>query len=109
MAVSRRLRRLVAQVPDPRDCFEGTRSPGGVRPENVLLFHRPRLAEATRPHHHHRFVLIPDLEGAGEVILDEVFYRLRPGEALLVFPYQFHRYRCGPIRWLYVTFEGVSP
>jgi AraC-like DNA-binding protein len=48
------------------------------------------------------------LEKAGPIRIGESGYLLEPGEAVLIFPHQFHHYmdvENGPMEWLFVTFE----
>ncbi len=57
---------------------------------------------------HHRFVLAFNLQTAGSVHLDHLSLRFRPGQALLVHPYQFHHFsqlESSDLLWLICTFE----
>lgn len=85
-------------------------------PNNVLLFCRTSGAELrhatfeSRPHH--RFVLIFNLATVGAVRIDQTEVELRPGEGILILPYQFHAFpktRREEILWLIVTFECDRP
>jgi AraC-like DNA-binding protein len=61
---------------------------------------------------HHRFVLIFNLGTAGAVRVDRAEVELRPGEGLLILPYQFHAFpkiEREEILWLIVTFECDRP
>lgn len=106
------LGRLVSpQVP----LLEGRRGDVGALPNNVICFQRTRRAELQGTHSgqflHHRFTLILSIEGDAQVSVDGATHLLGPGEALLVFPFQFHHYpddRDAALRWLFVTFEMVD-
>lgn len=85
-------------------------------PNNILLFRRTTGAELrsatfeSRPHH--RFVLIFNLETVGAVRIAQAEVELRPGEGILILPYQFHAFpktQREEILWLMVTFECERP
>ncbi|MFW6354678.1 MAG: AraC family transcriptional regulator [Verrucomicrobiota bacterium] len=97
----------------PPDYFHGVRAAELCRADNLLVFlrrERSVLFEtgfATRPHH--RYVLVINFATAGTLHVDGVGYRLHPGEAFLLVPYQLHFYldvAAEQIRWLYFTFEA---
>ena len=81
-------------------------------PDNILCFRRtntsafkPRVISAN---YHHRFELVVPLDKAGPARIGDVTYTLRPYEAALIFPNQFHHYmdvENGQIDWLFITFE----
>lgn len=109
---------LAVRIPEPRNYFQGALAPELLLPTNVLLFHRREGRWLTSPgrSHHHRFVMISCVKGPANVVVDDTFVPLSPGQTLLVFPYQFHGYQCaqpGPdLAWIFVTFElerGVMP
>lgn len=65
-----------------------------------------RVTFELRPHQ--RFVLIFNLATAGVVRIDQAEVELRPGEGVLILPYQFHTFRKTQregILWLFITFE----
>jgi AraC-like DNA-binding protein len=104
------LRALAVKIPEPRDYFRGTLSPELLVPTNILLFHRQigGIGGPARAYHQ-RHVLIFCLSCSADVIVDDLFVRLNPGQALLVLPYQFHGYRVASpdakLVWAFVTFE----
>lgn len=96
----------------PSDYFSEGRSSPALWPERILCFaRRSRREIETEPpmrHHHHRHVLMVPWRGSGEVVVDYRRFRLAPGLALLVLPFQFHhmhRVAAGPILWQFITFE----
>lgn len=102
-------------LPEPEDYHLGVDVP--VRPlsRNVLVFMREDRANLQQMHFqnrsHHRHVLIMVLDTAGAVIVDGIETRLRPGQGLLVLPFQFHHYinlEAENLRWLFITFELVE-
>ncbi len=100
------------KLQDPRDYFKGRGVARLPVPMNVLLFLRKTVRalqqEALQNRSHHRFVLIFNYETEGSVHLDNSVFRLRPGQALLVMPYQFHhfsRLASKNLKWLFCTFE----
>lgn len=111
-----RIQTLVRAVGTPRSYFHGRTHVSACLPNNILLFRRTSgtdLRRATfelRPHH--RFVLILNLATAGIVRIDRAEVELRPGEGILVLPYQFHAFpktQREEILWLIVTFECDHP
>ena len=96
---------------DPVDYERGEISLPPIIPEHILFFSRHSRSELLRQTSkvkHHRFVLIINLEGAGDVCVDERIFHCESGQMLLLFPFQFHHYLSFPqseIRWLYCTFE----
>jgi AraC-like DNA-binding protein/mannose-6-phosphate isomerase-like protein (cupin superfamily) len=107
------LEKAVKNLPEPKSFFRGL-APGGFElPNNLILFQRPHASMLGAEHHYHyRFVLIVNLRTEGTVALDNRSFELRPGEALLVFPHQFHHFhppKSESIRWLFLTFELTQP
>ncbi|MDD5704756.1 MAG: AraC family transcriptional regulator [Kiritimatiellae bacterium] len=84
-------------------------------PSNIVVFSR----HVRRPHLHEvplanpdQVVLIVNLGGAGIVVLDRKRIRLRPGQALFIFPHQIHCYAeidRSRLAWLFVSFHVESP
>lgn len=112
MPTTTALDQLVARLPQPLHQLFGRPPAPLVLPSNIVCFQRTRASELNKPRSgralHHRFVLIFALRGGATVCIDDRDVRLRAGEGLLVFPFQFHHYakpdREG-ISWLFVTFE----
>jgi len=83
-----------------------------MTPDNILVFKR-NDTERFRPYgvisnYHHRFELLVVLQRPGPVHVGETGYLLEPGEAVLIFPHQFHHYmdvEKGAMEWLFITFE----
>ncbi len=110
--VSPHLKALVARLPQPQHQLVGRSVAQLALPDNVVCFQRRTAADLNKPRRgralHHRFVLICALRTAATVCVDDQSIRLRAGEGLLVFPFQFHHYTepAGvTISWLFVTFE----
>lgn len=110
------LESLARAVGTPRSYFHGRTHLESCVPNNILMFRRTtgadlrRAAFELRPHH--RFVLIFNLATVGVVRLDSAEMELRPGEGLLILPYQFHVFpktQREEILWLIVTFECDRP
>jgi len=97
---------------DPPSYYRGADAADRIRARNAVVFLRTSRATLQQRNLsnrvHHRHVLILVLETAGRVSLDGGLFTLRPGDALLVLPYQFHHYidlEQEALRWLFVTFE----
>lgn len=106
------LRKLVAKLPQPNYQLHGRRTVPLPLPANIVCFQRQRADDLNKPRKgralHHRFVLICALRTAVTVCVDDRNLHLHPGEALLVFPFQFHHYTAAQreeLSWLFVTFE----
>ena len=97
------------RLPNPTSYFHGLSSSASIIvPDNILLFFRQKIIGKNAPALHHRFVLICNLGGRGSAIIDSKVFPLQVGEALLVFPHQFHLYadfETEKISWLFITFE----
>lgn len=110
------LRKLVSKLPQPNFQLLGRRPAPLPLPANIVCFQRQRADDLNKPRKgralHHRFVLICALRTAVTVCVDDRNLRLNPGEAILVFPFQFHHYTSpqrSEISWLFVTFELGDP
>ncbi len=103
---------LALRLPNPKNYYAGRGKAPETLPANILVFHRRELGPVAANHHHYRYVLHVNLGGAAALIVDEAVHAFRPGQALLVHPYQFHGYadvQGKTLDWLLVTFEGVEP
>lgn len=110
------IKTLVRSVAAPRSYFHGRTHAESVVPNNILIFRRTTSADLRRAtfemRPHHRYVLIFNLATAGLVRIDRSEVALRPGEGLLILPYQFHAFpktQREEILWLIVTFECDRP
>jgi AraC-like DNA-binding protein len=111
-----RIQSLAHAVGIPRSYFHGRTHLEGCIPNNILLFRRTTGADLRRAtfelRPHHRFVLIFNLRTAGSVRIGQAEMELRPGEGVLILPYQFHTFpktQREEILWLIVTFECDRP
>lgn len=106
------LRKLVSKLPQPAYQLTGRQPAALPLPANIVCFQRKVAKELNKPRRgralHHRFVLICALRTAVTVCVDDRDLRLKGGEGLLVFPFQFHHYTGAQrpdLSWLFVTFE----
>jgi AraC-like DNA-binding protein len=106
------LRELVSRLPQPIHQLVGRAAPNLLLPDNIVCFQRQRFADLNKPRRgralHHRHVLICALRTGATVCVDDRDISLKPGEGLLVFPFQFHHYtqpKREELSWLFVTFE----
>lgn len=106
------LRELVSRLPQPIHQLVGRAAPNLLLPDNIVCFQRQRFADLNKPRRgralHHRHVLICALRTGATACVDDRDIPLKPGEGLLVFPFQFHHYtqpRREDLSWLFVTFE----
>jgi AraC-like DNA-binding protein len=110
------LQRKTSSIPRVEDYYGGVAHTELTVPDYILLFARqtPELLGTLRQSfdHHHRFVLIINLQTPGSVGVDRQVVRLVEGQAVLVFPHQFHHYlnlEKDRLNWLFVTFEVADP
>jgi AraC-like DNA-binding protein len=110
------LSQLVARLPQPLHQMQGRSAKALILPDNIVCFQRRAAADLNKPRRgralHHRFVLMCALKTAATVCVDDRSIRLKSGEALLVFPFQFHHYmeaQQTALSWLFVTFELGAP
>ncbi|HKP97193.1 MAG TPA: AraC family transcriptional regulator, partial [Fibrobacteria bacterium] len=103
------LGRIADELPEPGSFFRGVQPQRFEPPANVIVFHRNRASKLGNGHHYHyRFVLIVSLQASGTIVVGEKSLELCPGEALLVFPHQFHHFvfkESSPLNWVFVAFE----
>lgn len=109
------LKELVARLPQSLHPLVGRSAAKLPLPDNVVCFQRSTATDLNKPRRgrslHHRFVLIFALRTAATVCVDDQAIRLRAGEGLLVFPFQFHHYTKvahETLAWLFVTFESTE-
>jgi AraC-like DNA-binding protein len=106
---SEALTHKIRALPEPRSYFRGAATASLELPQNLLVFQRSRPSMLGKEHHYHyRFVLIANLRRTGVLALDHRSIEIRGGEALLIFPHQFHHWHepeAEDIRWLFITFE----
>lgn len=97
-------------LPQIKNYYAGLKSDFPSLPTNVVQFVRrePKMLVKNFRSHHHRFALICNLKTAGRVDVDDESYQLRPGQALLVRPYQLHSYadlESNELEWVFILFE----
>lgn len=104
------------QIEEPEDYFSGRGARSLPVPKNILLFirHTRRMLqqEALQNRSHHRFVLAFNLKTEGHIHVDHLTFPFRPGQALLILPYQFHHFSMlssNALQWLFCTFELEPP
>ena len=99
-------------IDEPENYFTGVGNSQLPSPTSVLLFLRTsknKLQQhALQNRFHHRFVLAMNLGTEGHVHLDNLDMPFKPGQALLILPYQFHHFSklaSTKLKWLFCTFE----
>ena len=99
-------------IDEPENYFTGLGNSQLPTPSSVLLFLRTsknKLQQhALQNRSHHRFVLALNLGTDGHVHLDNLDMPFKPGQALLIHPYQFHHFSklaSTKLTWLFCTFE----
>lgn len=100
----------IVRIDEPPSYFAGPSSTHDL-PSRVVLFRRHELPGGQHSYHH-RYVLIYSVSCEGTVVVDGTSLRLCPGEAVLVFPHQFHHYASltgARLTWLFITFEMDEP
>ncbi len=97
---------------EPTDYFKGIGHTQFATPTNILLYLRTtkdKLQQAALQNRsHHRHVLVFNLETEGHVHVNNRVLPLKPGQSLLILPYQFHHFsqlESPRLKWLFCTFE----
>ncbi len=100
----------------PEDYFSGRTAEDICIPRNLIIFSRKTTRDLQRKsfdgYPHHRYVLMFNMMTEGTVNVDGIHWRLRPENALMVFPYQFHHFidlADSNLVWLFITFELELP
>lgn len=96
------------KVGKPDNFFVGLPDGKIPHPRNILLFCDDHLLGEPKEASHHRHMLILNLQTEASLLHDSHLLHLRPGQALLVLPFQSHRLLVQgkqPSTWLYITFE----
>lgn len=100
------------KLEEPTDYFSGIGQNRLPTPTHVLLFLRETKTmlqqEALQNRSHHRFVLCFNLGTKGHVHIDNLALPFKPGQAVLILPYQFHHFSqltAPRLKWLICTFE----
>lgn len=100
------------QIENPTDYFTGTGSLRLPIPTQILLFLRKTKTRLQQNAHqnrsHHRFVLVFNLVTEGYVHVDNLTLPFKPGQSLLILPYQFHHFSqlaSSKLQWLFCSFE----
>lgn len=103
------IKEKISQVDSPQNYFEGSTAVTLEFPQNLLLFERSTPEElGNESFYHHRFALMFVIETGGQFILESNHMDFKAGEAMLIFPYQFHYYpepRPESFCWIYLSFE----
>jgi AraC-like DNA-binding protein len=101
--------RRISRIRRPTNYFRGTPPLSLETPRNVLLFCRRSPEDLGFGHfRHYRYVLVVNVKTEGTVLLDDAMYRFAPGQALLIHPFQHHRFlnlQDKDLAWLFITFE----
>ncbi len=110
------LQKKTPRIPQVEDYYGGVAHTELSLPNYILIFARrtPEILGTLRKafDHHHRFVLIVNLQTPGSVGIDRQIVRLGEGQSVLIFPHQFHHYlnlEKDDLNWLFVTFEMDNP
>ena len=102
------IRDRAREVGEPEHFFVGLRDGSLPQPRNILMFCKEHLSPTPKDEAHHRCMLILNMESEISTLVDGLILRLVPGQALLVLPFQAHRYLTPEkkrVTWLFLTFE----
>ncbi len=98
-------------IQEPEDYFTGRGTSTLSMPTHVLFFLRnsKEMLQQNALHNrsHHRALLCFNLKTEGRVHLDNLEVSFKPGQALLILPYQFHHYSqlgSRKLKWLFCSF-----
>lgn len=104
---------LLGKLKDPPALFAGLTLKGTSIPENIVFFQRTdparlRSVLGVSSNYHHRFELVVVFQNGGVATVGETTFEMQPGECVLLFPHQFHRFENrddNAIKWLFITFD----
>lgn len=106
------IHREITDLEVPEDLFSGLSLQDAFAPDNILFFRRTHTSafkpEGVSNNFHHRFELLIVVKKEGSARIGNHSHVLEPGEAILIFPNQFHHYMDveeGELEWLFITFE----
>lgn len=100
------------EIKEPEDYFSGVGTDKLPIPTRVLFFLRKEKQTLQqndlKNRSHHRTLLCFNYQTEGLVHLDHFTLSLKPGQALVILPYQFHHYSqlsSLKLKWLFCSFE----
>jgi AraC-like DNA-binding protein/mannose-6-phosphate isomerase-like protein (cupin superfamily) len=104
---------LLGKLKEPPTLFAGLTLQRTLIPDNIVFFQRTdperlRSVLGVSSNYHHRFELVVVFHSSGVATVGETTFEMQPGECVLLFPHQFHRFENrnnSAIKWLFVTFE----
>lgn len=100
--------RQVRALDQPENYYVGMPDNRFPALRNILLFCSKGLPDPSVCAAHHRHMLIVNLESSVSLLLDSRMLTFSPGQSLLVFPFQSHRYlrqKTPASTFLFITFE----
>lgn len=104
------------EVTTPKNYLHGVGNESLGLPQNILFFRRTSKKvlqqESVENRSHHRIVVIFNLETSADIHLDLLKVKLRPNQALVIPPHQFHHFsnlEKPKLNWLFCTFELARP
>lgn len=103
-----KIQKNLRRISEPADYFNGMDAKVLPLPESVLLFKRTHSLDYDTGSSHHRFVMIMNFQTEGTVILDNAMFDFKVGQAVIIFPFQYHAYTdfaSKKIDWLFCSFE----
>ena len=110
------MREDLLRINEPSDYYAGVGTANLPDPLQVLFFLRENKSKlqqhAIQNRSHHRFVLLFNMGTEGHVHVDDLELPIKPGQALVILPYQFHHFsklKSRRLRWLFCTFELEDP
>lgn len=110
------MREDLLRINEPSDYYAGVGTANLPDPLQVLFFLRENKSKlqqhAIQNRSHHRFVLLFNMGTEGHVHVDDLELPIKPGQALMILPYQFHHFsklKSRRLRWLFCTFELEDP
>jgi AraC-like DNA-binding protein len=100
------IKKMARELEDPPSEYSGYVVTDFMFPDNILVFKSYKLT-LTGTDFHARYVMAICLTPSATVVVDNQFFDVYPGEAILIFPHQYHHYMnvfSKNIIWLFITF-----
>jgi len=92
----------------PSNFYLGTRPLSFDVPVNILIWLREKEDRVNLDSFHYRHILCFNIRSPGQAIVDHRIHDFKPGQGLLIFPFQFHHFiiPANTLRqWIYIGFE----
>lgn len=92
----------------PGNYYQGTRPLSFDPPANVVMWLQKGFQGGASDSFHYRYILTVNLKAPGKTVVDHCIHDFLPGQAMLIFPFQFHHFMVpenAEMKWVFMGFE----